>query len=87
MLQKNVEGNISMTKVIEDLKKKKKNPNGSSRGEKHNGWGEKYVWSEKYMLEVNNRKKKILHKKNQDSFLEDTTIGTIQMRQRRKITQ
>ena len=32
-------------------------------------------------------KKKILHKKNQDSFLEDTTIGTIQMRQRRKITQ
>lgn len=33
---KNVEGNISTTKVIEDLKKKKKNPNGISRGEKYN---------------------------------------------------
>jgi len=41
------------------------------------------------MLDVNNRKKKkeYCRKRNQDSFLEDIAIDTIQMRQRRKITQ
>ena len=40
------------------------------------------------MLDVNNRKKKeYCRKRNQGSFLEDIAIDTIQMRQRRKITQ
>ena len=76
---KNVEGNISTTKVIEDLKKKKKTQMVSL--EVKNTTCE----VKNTMCEVKNtcwrlitEKKKYCTKRNQDSFLEDTAIGTIQ---------
>ena len=68
MLQKNVEGNISMTKVIEDLKKK---PQMISLEVKNTTCEVKNI-----MCEVKNtcwrlitaKKKKILHKKKSGLF-------------------